>query len=168
MRLDQATDALHESQRATDQVKSAYEHRRSTATPPKSQISAANVQKAVSDITAVQSIIDQMVITGREGHQEYSRPGDAYRRHQGALEPERFEDQYEAALKELLKKKQGRPKIEAPREGEPSKVVNLMDALRRSVESERGGERRKPARSARNHRAPKKAGPSSARAKKAS
>ena len=82
-------------------------------------------------------------------------------------EPEKFEDQYEDALKELLKKKQSGEKIEAPREREPSKVVNLMDALRRSVETERagGGERRKP--SPRDHRAPKKAGRSSARQKKA-
>ena len=50
--------------------------------------------------------------------------------------PERFEDQYEDALKELLKKKQSGQKIEAPREREPSKVINLMDALRRSVETE--------------------------------
>ena len=58
------------------------------------------------------------------------------------MEPERFEDQYEDALKELLKKKQSGQKIEAPHEREPSKVVNLMDALRRSVETERGdGER---------------------------
>jgi non-homologous end joining protein Ku len=84
------------------------------------------------------------------------------------FEPGRFEDHYEEALKELLKKKQSGQKIEVPREREPSKVVNLMDALRRSVESERGGERRKPARNAGNHRAPKKAGRSSARAKKAS
>jgi DNA end-binding protein Ku len=88
----------------------------------------------------------------------------------GRFEPERFEDQYEDALKELLKKKQSGQKIETPREREPSKVVNLMDALRRSVETERGagGERRKPAtgRSS-NHRAAKKAGRSSARAKKA-
>ena len=82
--------------------------------------------------------------------------------------PERFEDQYEDALKELLKKKQSGQKIEAPREREPSKVINLMDALRRSVETERGGgERRKPAPRAGDHRAPKKAGRSSARAKKA-
>ena len=84
------------------------------------------------------------------------------------FEPARFEDRYEEALKDLLKKKQSGQKIEAPREREPSKVVNLMDALRRSVETERGGERRKPARSAGNHRAPKKAGRSNARAKKAS
>src|ERR1700704_3117905 len=75
----------------------------------------------------------------------------------GHFEPERFEDQYEDALKELLKKKQSGQKIEAPREREPSKVVNLMDALRRSVETERaGGERRKAAPRAGDHRAPKK------------
>jgi DNA end-binding protein Ku len=88
----------------------------------------------------------------------------------GHFKPERFEDRYEDALKELLKKKQSGQKIEAPREREPSKVVNLMDALRRSVETERagGGEQRKPAAGrAGNHRAAKKAGRSSARAKKA-
>jgi DNA end-binding protein Ku len=93
-----------------------------------------------------------------------------HRRDQGGhFEPERFEDQYEDALKELLKRKQSGQKIEAPRDREPSKVVNLMDALRCSVETERaGGERRKPAPRAGDHRAPKKAERSSARAKKAS
>jgi DNA end-binding protein Ku len=86
----------------------------------------------------------------------------------GHFKPEKFEDQYEDALKELLKKKQSGQKIEAPRDREPSKVVNLMDALRRSVETERaGGERRKPAPRAGDHRAPKKAGRSNARQKKA-
>jgi HlyD family secretion protein len=75
VRLDQAADALHESQRATVQAKFDYEHRRSTATPPKSQISVANVQKAVSDITAVQSIIDQMVITAPVASQVYAQRG---------------------------------------------------------------------------------------------
>jgi DNA end-binding protein Ku len=86
----------------------------------------------------------------------------------GHFKPEKFEDQYEDALKELLKKKQSGQKIEAPRDREPSKVVNLMDALRRSVETERGGgERRKATSRAGDHRAPKKAGRSSARQKKA-
>ena len=86
----------------------------------------------------------------------------------GHFKPEKFEDQYEDALKELLKKKQSGQKIEAPRDREPSKVVNLMDALRRSVETERaGGERRKPAPRAGDHRAPKKAGRWNARQKKA-
>jgi DNA end-binding protein Ku len=71
--------------------------------------------------------------------------------------PEKFEDQYEDALKKLLKRKQHGQKIEAPREREPAKVINLMDALRKSVESERGGaERRRPARSASAHRATQK------------
>ena len=53
-----------------------------------------------------------------------------------------FEDHYEDALKELLKKKQAGEKIETPRERAPAKVINLMDALRRSVETERGGAKR--------------------------
>ncbi len=53
------------------------------------------------------------------------------------FEPECFEDRYEDALKDLLKKKRHGEKIEAPRERAPAKVINLMDALRRSVETER-------------------------------
>jgi DNA end-binding protein Ku len=56
----------------------------------------------------------------------------------GHFNPEQFEDHYEDALKELLKKKQAGEKIEAPKERAPAKVINLMDALRRSVEEERG------------------------------
>jgi DNA end-binding protein Ku len=66
----------------------------------------------------------------------------------GHFEPEKFEDHYEDALKELLKKKQAGEKIEAPKERAPAKVINLMDALRRSVEAERGGSAKRQAPSA--------------------
>jgi DNA end-binding protein Ku len=82
----------------------------------------------------------------------------------GHFEPEKFEDQYEDALKELLKKKQAGEKIEVPKERAPAKVINLMDALRQSVvEAERsGGGRRKSERQAAAHqRTAKKAGKSS-------
>jgi DNA end-binding protein Ku len=82
----------------------------------------------------------------------------------GHFKPEKFEDQYEDALKELLKKKQSGQKIEAPKEHEPAKVINLMDALRRSVESGR----RAPAASTSRRAAKKKAPRSRARHKKAS
>src|SRR6201984_2876200 len=66
----------------------------------------------------------------------------------GHFEPEKFEDQYEDALKELLKKKQAGEKIEAPKQRAPAKEINLMDALRRSVEAERGGSAKRKAPSA--------------------
>ncbi len=78
----------------------------------------------------------------------------------GKFAPEKFEDEYEDALKELLRKKQKGEKIEPAKERAPSNVINLMDALRKSVQGERGGgERRKPARKA-SHRAPAKPRPS--------
>jgi DNA end-binding protein Ku len=80
----------------------------------------------------------------------------------GHFKPQEFEDHYEEALKDLLKKKQAGEKIDAPRERAPAKVINLMDALRRSVETEGGGQRRKAAPRAR-HRSPRKAARSSAR-----
>jgi DNA end-binding protein Ku len=60
-------------------------------------------------------------------------------------------------LKELLKKKQAGEKIEAPKERTPAKVINLMDALRRSVEAERGGSaKREKARGSESERPKKK------------
>jgi DNA end-binding protein Ku len=57
----------------------------------------------------------------------------------GHFHPEKFEDHYENALNELLRKKQKGERIEAPKQQGPAKVINLMDALRRSIEAERGG-----------------------------
>jgi DNA end-binding protein Ku len=81
----------------------------------------------------------------------------------GHFEPENFEDRYEDALKELLRKKQQGEKIERPKEHIPSNVVNLMDALRKSVEAERGGEKRKSADKGAASRPTKKAARSGAR-----
>jgi HlyD family secretion protein len=78
-RLDQVTDSLHESERAADQAKSAHEQAVNGYTAEERQIAAANVQKAVADITAVQSIIDQMVIYAPIASQVYQRnvePGE--------------------------------------------------------------------------------------------
>jgi HlyD family secretion protein len=78
-RLDQVTDALHESQRATDQAKSAYEQAVNGYTREEREIAVANVQKAVADIAAVQSIIDQMVVYAPVAAQIYKRnvePGE--------------------------------------------------------------------------------------------
>ena len=55
----------------------------------------------------------------------------------GHFDPAKFNDQYENALKELLERKQSGAKIEHAKEHEPAKVINLMDALRRSVQGER-------------------------------
>jgi DNA end-binding protein Ku len=88
----------------------------------------------------------------------------------GEFDPKKFEDRYEDALKELLKKKQKGEKIERPAESKPSNVVDLMEALRQSVSAGKGdGERRKsPSHSSTRHRAAKKPGRSTARQKKAS
>jgi DNA end-binding protein Ku len=54
----------------------------------------------------------------------------------GHFEPQKFEDHYEAALKELIAKKSKGLKIEAPVERAPAKVISLIDALRQSVKAE--------------------------------
>ena len=56
----------------------------------------------------------------------------------GKFEPQKFEDQYEDALKDLIRKKQKGEKIERPSEPQRSNVVDLMDALKRSVAADKG------------------------------
>jgi DNA end-binding protein Ku len=53
----------------------------------------------------------------------------------GHFHPDKFEDSYEDAQKELLNRKQEGKPIERPQQPRPTNVVNLMDALRRSVEA---------------------------------
>ena len=56
----------------------------------------------------------------------------------GKFEPQKFEDQYEDALKDLIRKKQKGEKIERPKEPQRSNVFNLMDALKKSVAADKG------------------------------
>ena len=78
-RLDQATDALQESQRVADQARSAHEQAVNGYTKEEREIAAADVGKALADIKAVQSIIDQMVVYAPVASQVYQRnvePGE--------------------------------------------------------------------------------------------
>jgi DNA end-binding protein Ku len=67
------------------------------------------------------------------------------------FDPKQFDDRYEEAVAELLKSKQaGKPLKEEPSE-KPSNVVNLMDALKRSVSAEKAesaGKKAAPAKKA--------------------
>jgi HlyD family secretion protein len=78
-RLDQATDSLHEAERGVDQAKSAYEQAVNGYTREEREIAVANVGKALADIKAAESIIDQMVVYAPVGSQVYQRnvePGE--------------------------------------------------------------------------------------------
>jgi DNA end-binding protein Ku len=55
----------------------------------------------------------------------------------GHFDPSHFQDRYENALIELLKKKEAGEKIEPAREAAAPRVVNLMDALRASIDAEK-------------------------------
>jgi DNA end-binding protein Ku len=74
----------------------------------------------------------------------------------GEFDPKKFEDQYEDAVKELLKKKQAGEKIETPKERKPANVVNLMEALRQSIAAEGGSKGKQPARSVQHRKGAKK------------
>jgi DNA end-binding protein Ku len=55
----------------------------------------------------------------------------------GHFDPTQFEDRYENALIDLLKKKEAGEKIEPAKEGPTPQVVNLMDALRASIDADK-------------------------------
>jgi DNA end-binding protein Ku len=63
----------------------------------------------------------------------------------GHFDPEKFEDRYEDALSALIKAKRAGKEPPAPPEPKASNVINLMDALRRSVGA-KGGKASGPAR----------------------
>jgi DNA end-binding protein Ku len=61
----------------------------------------------------------------------------------GDFDPSTFEDRYETALNEMLRKKQaGLPVPKEAPAAQPANVVNLMDALKRSLQKEGGGRTR--------------------------
>src|ERR1700682_4147853 len=78
-RLDQVTDALHESERAVDQAKSAHDQAVNGYTKEERAIARAKVEKANADIQSVQSIIDQLQVYAPVASQIYQRnvePGE--------------------------------------------------------------------------------------------
>jgi DNA end-binding protein Ku len=85
----------------------------------------------------------------------------------GKFEPEQFEDEYENALKELLRKKQKGERIERPKEPSRTNVVNLMDALRQSVKAESRGSTTRRKIATPSERPAKKAARSNGRQRKA-
>jgi DNA end-binding protein Ku len=86
------------------------------------------------------------------------------------FDPSKFEDEYENALKALVKRKAaGKPVKVAEREEKPDNVINLMDALRQSLKGKAAAKRSgpAPARTRRTSRPAKKAHRSTARQRKA-
>jgi DNA end-binding protein Ku len=85
------------------------------------------------------------------------------------FDPSKFKDEYENALKTLVRRKASGKTIKVPeREKKPDNVVNLMDALRASLNGGSADKRRAPAaRRAPARRAAKKTHRSTARARKA-
>ena len=76
---------------------------------------------------------------------------------EGPFDPSQFNDRYEDALRALIKEKQKGHTITAPEEPKEAEVIDLMDALKRSL-GQSGGERRKaPARAAKKTAAHRKA-----------
>jgi Ku protein len=87
------------------------------------------------------------------------------------FDPSKFRDEYEVALKTLVKRKAaGKPVKVAESEEKSSNVISLMDALQQSLKGSRTAKRstHSPARRTTHHRPAKKAHHSAARARKAS
>ena len=87
----------------------------------------------------------------------------------GPFDPSEFKDRYEDALRALIEeKKKGKGRVVSVEEPEDTNVVDLMEALRRSL-GQSGGERRKPAERKTAAKAPpKKAAPKTHARKRAS
>ena len=69
------------------------------------------------------------------------------KKHKGSFDPAKFEDRYQVALKEIVQGKLKGSTTVIAKAPERGKVINLMDALRRSLEQ--GGSKKPPAKSKR-------------------
>lgn len=78
----------------------------------------------------------------------------------GDFDPSKFVDRYEQALREVIdRKRQGQPVAVAAEETPDSNVVNLMDALKRSLgQSGEASPQKRPRAANRNKPSPKPAG----------
>lgn len=74
----------------------------------------------------------------------------------GEFDPGRFDDRYDQALAELVKAKMEGREIKAPKRPKETKVVNLMDALRRSAEGGGGAAKKAPKKAAKKSAAGKR------------
>jgi DNA end-binding protein Ku len=88
------------------------------------------------------------------------------------FDPSKFKDEYETALKTLVRRKAaGKPVKAAEPEEKPDNVINLMDALKQSLKGGKGSAKRgrhaPTRRAAPRRRTAKKAHRSAARARKA-
>ncbi len=61
----------------------------------------------------------------------------------GHFQPKKFEDRYEDALRDLIKRKQAGEEITPAKVEKPAKKMNLMDALRASLQGPAGSSARK-------------------------
>ncbi|MDO8875079.1 MAG: Ku protein [Pseudolabrys sp.] len=90
----------------------------------------------------------------------------------GKFDPDKFEDRYETALKELVKAKHAGRTIQVASESRPTNVINLMDALRRSAKADSKADgkadRRKTTPASRKPAARAKRAPARRKVKKAS
>jgi DNA end-binding protein Ku len=64
---------------------------------------------------------------------------------EGPFDPSQFNDRYEDALRNLIREKEKGHKIAAVSEPKEAEVIDLMEALKRSLGQTSGGERRKAA-----------------------
>ena len=70
--------------------------------------------------------------TQAAGRDARHRPGD-HQPHDGSLEPDTFSDRYEEAVVGMLRAKQQGQTFSVPEPSQPANVVNIMDALKKSL-----------------------------------
>ncbi len=97
------------------------------ATTLRSHDEVRDIKKAFDDIPNTRPARDMIAIAEKIVGQK-----------EAEFDPERFEDRYETALRELIKEKQKGHEIVHPEEPEPTNVVDLMQALQNSLKGGKG------------------------------
>lgn len=113
---------------------------------PRGQALVMLTLRRADEVRALDDIDAEGPATGRTTAAELKLAKNVLATFEGELELEDYPDEYEAALRKMIKAKAAGKEIVEPEIEKPAKVVNLMDALRKSLAEVKTPQRRSAAR----------------------
>jgi len=148
----EAYSVIREAMRKTGQVALGrlvmHQRERLMALEPRDKGIVAFSLRANREVKAASDFFDQ-IPAAKPSPQMVEIATKIIEQQEGPFDPSQFNDRYEDALRALIKEKEKGKTIAKPAEPKEAEVIDLMEALKRSLgQSSGGGERRKaPAKS---------------------
>ena len=145
----EAYSVIREAMRKTGQVALGrlvmHQRERLMALEPRDKGIVAFSLRSNREVKAASDFFDQ-IPASKPNPQMIDIATRIIEQQEGPFDPSQFNDRYEDALRALIKEKEKGKTISKPAEPKEAEVIDLMEALKRSLgQTSGGGERRRPA-----------------------